>query len=35
MAVTEREMKFEEILRTLLDREKTTVTQKKLAKRLG
>ena len=35
MAVTEREIKFEEILRTLLDREKTTVTQKKLAKALG
>jgi transcriptional regulator with XRE-family HTH domain len=35
MAAVEREIKFDEILRSLLDREKTTVTQKKLAKALG
>jgi transcriptional regulator with XRE-family HTH domain len=35
VAPTEREIKFDEILRSLLDREKTTVTQKKLAKALG
>ena len=35
MASAEREIKFDEILRSLLDREKTTVTQKKLAKALG
>jgi len=33
--VAEREIRFDEILRSLLDREKTTVTQKKLAKALG
>jgi transcriptional regulator with XRE-family HTH domain len=35
MSVVKREIKFDEILRSLLDREKTTVTQKKLAKALG
>ena len=35
MASAGREIKFDEILRTLLEREKATVTQKKLAKALG
>jgi transcriptional regulator with XRE-family HTH domain len=35
MASVQREIKFDEILRSLLEREKATVTQKRLAKALG